>query len=366
MALFLSHIADLTLRHAADLTHLWPLLHSIPTSPAAALALILIGAALLYARRKHAGPARARYLARTALAAHAVLLLHAALLRPPANMYRALGAPLGARPHRLLHAMRAADARALPYGADRLWERFQEEAMVDVYIRYGHDVLLQCEFCERTRDFVSYAAAGAALEYAGAAAVIGLVTVEGTDSEYYRPWGIIGLVATALWEAWQTYTANVEMLMFEDTSQTVHEDLLFRRQIIFLLLPLLLHVLPAALPLDLERQRETLRALRALQEKLKALALCDAAILRSSTLRRLQGAFGDRVCRDVRVLREDWRTRALFGVERKEEALFGVTHTEKAPPAGHGWEYAQLQLAKSQQVAFLATVQAATAPGRVW
>ena len=40
--------------------------------------------------------------------------------------------------------------------------------------RYGHDVLLQCEFCVRTRDFVTYALVGAALQYVGMAALIGV------------------------------------------------------------------------------------------------------------------------------------------------------------------------------------------------
>ena len=40
--------------------------------------------------------------------------------------------------------------------------------------RYGHDVLLQCEFCVRTRDFVTYALVVAALQYVGMAALIGV------------------------------------------------------------------------------------------------------------------------------------------------------------------------------------------------
>ena len=40
--------------------------------------------------------------------------------------------------------------------------------------RYGHDVLMQCEFCVRTRDFVTYALVVAALQYVGMAALIGV------------------------------------------------------------------------------------------------------------------------------------------------------------------------------------------------
>ncbi|KAL1757057.1 hypothetical protein FB107DRAFT_273261 [Schizophyllum commune] len=391
MALPLSHAADLTIRHLSDLTHIWPLLQSIHTSSSAAVALTLTLSALLYTRRKHSGYALTRYLVRTALAVNTVLLLHTIVFKPPPNMYRALGAPLGTRPHRLLYAMKEAMREGvigLPYGADNLWERFQEEEMIDVYIRYGHDVLLQCEFCVRTRDFVTYALAVAALQYVGMAALIGFITISGTDSEYYRPWGIICLVTTGLWEAWQTYTSNIEMLMFEDTTTTVHEDLLFRRQLVFIFLPIILHLLPSAVPFELQSQRETLRGLRELQEKLKALALCDAAVLRSSKLRRLQHAFGERIERDLQYLHHARPTTPTpsrppspfisspSSLEDSQSTLHASSiqwNTQPTPPSAPRTTYpyyapdsAQLRRAQSYQATFLATVNAATSANREW
>ncbi|KAI5887657.1 uncharacterized protein SCHCODRAFT_02638632 [Schizophyllum commune H4-8] len=392
MALLLSHGADLALRHLSDL---WPLLQSIHTSSSAAVALTLSLSALLYTRRKHSGQALTRYLVRTALAVNTVLLLHTIIFSPPPNMYRALGAPLGTRPHRLLYAMKEAMREGvigLPYGADNLWERFQEEEMIDVYIRYGHDVLLQCEFCVRTRDFVTYALVGVALQYVGMAALIGLITIAGTDSEYYRPWGIICLVTTGLWEAWQTYTSNIEMLMFEDTTTTVHEDLLFRRQLVFIFLPIILHMLPSAVPLELQAQRDTLRGLRELQEKLKALALCDAAVLRSSKLRRLQHAFGERIERDLQYLHHARPTSlsttpapsnppspsisspsSLQDSQTTLRASSIQWNTQPTSPSTPQATYpyfspdsARMRVAQSYQATFLATVNAATSANQVW
>ncbi|KAL1720390.1 hypothetical protein EV715DRAFT_289354 [Schizophyllum commune] len=288
----------------------------------------------------------------------------------------------------------------IPYGVDNLWERFQEEEMIDVYIRYGHDVLLQCEFCVRTRDFVTYALVGAALQYVGMAALIGFVTIAGTDSEYYRPWGIICLVTTGLWEAWQTYTSNIEMLMFEDTTTTVHEDLLFRRQLVFIFLPIVFHLLPSAVPFELQSQRETLCGLRELQEKLKALALCDAAVLRSSKLRRLQHAFGERIERDLQYLHHARPTSlstspptslsatptsssppspfisSPSSLEDSQSTLRASSlqwYTQPTPPSAPRTTYpyyapdsAQLRRAQSYQAAFLATVNAATSANREW
>ncbi|KAL1702855.1 hypothetical protein EV121DRAFT_292912 [Schizophyllum commune] len=286
----------------------------------------------------------------------------------------------------------------LPYGADNLWERFQEEEMIDVYIRYGHDVLLQCEFCVRTRDFVTYALVGAALQYVGMAALIGFITIAGTDSEYYRPWGIICLVTTGLWEAWQTYTSNIEMLMFEDTTTTVHEDLLFRRQLVFIFLPIIIHMLPSAVPFELEFQRETLRGLRELQEKLKALALCDAAALRSSKLRRLQHAFGERIERDLQYLhhaRPTWLSTSPTPLSttptpssppspfisspsslsdsqstlRASSIQWNTQPTSPAPQTTDPYyspDSAQMRVARSYQAAFIATVNAATSANREW
>ncbi|TRM60058.1 hypothetical protein BD626DRAFT_141107 [Schizophyllum amplum] len=342
------------LSHISDLTHIWPLLQSIHTSSSAAVGLTILGAALLYARRKRAGHALVLYIVRTTIAINTVFVLHTIIFRPPPNMYRALGAPLGTRPHRLLYAMKQAEPGALPYGMDALWERFQEEEMIDVYIRYGHDVLLQCENCSRARDFILYALVGALLQYTAMAALVEVVTVAGTNSEYYRPWGILCLGTTALLEAWQTYTTNIEMLMFEDTTQTVHEDLLFRRQLTFLILPIVLHLLPSALPLDLETQRDTLSRLRELQRKLQAIILCDAAISRSSKLRRLQAAFGERVQHELRFAR-------MQPSLAQENASRAVNWETSYSP-----EAARVRLAESQQQAFLATVKAATTTGRMW
>ena len=173
----------------------------------------------------------------------------------------------------------------------------------------------------------------------------------------------------------------------------VHEDLLFRRQLVFIFLPIILHLLPSAVPFELQSQRETLHGLRELQEKLKALALCDAAVLRSSKLRRLQHAFGERIERDLQYLHHARPTSLITSptslsatptppgpspffsspssLEDSQSTLRASSTQWNSPAPRTTYPYyapdsAQLRRAQSYQATFLATVNAATSANREW
>ncbi|KAL0573301.1 hypothetical protein V5O48_008664 [Marasmius crinis-equi] len=183
---------------------------------------------------------------------HTLLILHKLVLLSPPNLFTRLHLSLSTPTDAIRSLLLVASADgSLPPRIDRLLKRLGSAEMRILYVKFGHETITNCDFCSTFFDYALYTATGVGLEYLREAAIIGLVTIKSTSLERYRSLAIGILVAAAAGEAYWLSSVvipiprdgrDVNPIMWYDT-------LTLLRNILFLLLPLIIHfALPPSPP----------------------------------------------------------------------------------------------------------------------
>ncbi|TDL22068.1 hypothetical protein BD410DRAFT_866167 [Rickenella mellea] len=232
---------------------------------------------------------------------HTLFILYNFIVCAPFNLFATLRLPLGVSSEVLRGTLvrRAGllsggegGKGALPRALEELIARLGSFEARTLYVRFGHTVLQDCIYCHTPNDFALYALPRPLLEYVRELAVVGLVTIRGSGRERWRPWGLGAVLGAAGVEAYWVVSAEIgfgggregrggNVVMW-------HDQLWRLRQLLFLLLPILLHHLPASPPSPpplLARLPAIAAILEATYAKTKMLGYTRAATMRVPALR---------------------------------------------------------------------------------
>ncbi|KZT00665.1 uncharacterized protein LAESUDRAFT_732080 [Laetiporus sulphureus 93-53] len=283
---------------------------------------IAIGVSSLYLIRRNQPPSPPHTPYRAALTLlvllHTLYILYTVLLRWPPNLFSALHLPLTAPTEGIRHMILTRGG--LPAGAqlpkplEALLARLASFEMRTLYVRFGQEVVQNCEHCKTFDEYALFAVSNALLDYIREAVVLGLLTANGSGRERWRTHAVGALVCAAVLEGYFIAAAPVQIPRNGAGVFMWHDNFWAIRHLLFLLLPLLTHSLPGARPrpAPLAEARTTLEQTMA---RLAVLRYTHGAVMRDPVLRAAASEWWER-----QRVEGEW-ARADEGVRRVADRL---------------------------------------------
>ncbi|TCD62691.1 hypothetical protein EIP91_006550 [Steccherinum ochraceum] len=211
----------------------------------------------------------------------------------------------------LLHKAGLDSDATLPKPLESLISRMPSFDFRTFYVRFGQSVLQDCEYCTSYDEFALYALPGPLLEYIRETAVIGLITIRGSHRERWRTYAVVAVVCAAIMEGYTTAVQHVRIPKDGLNVFMLHDNLWICRQLLFLVLPLIVHATRPSPPLAADPNTALLQVQSNLQ----------AAVTRLTSLKYMRGA----VMRDpsLRTTSTEWwgKQRAQGETIREDEAV---------------------------------------------
>jgi len=258
---------------------------------------------------------------------HTIYIIYVLCFFRPPNLFTRLHIPLSTPSERIrsLILKRANLSDGLPDHLEELLTRLSSFDLRTFYIRFGQNVVQECDYCHTFGEYAFYSIAGIVLLYLREAAAVGLLTIRGTHRERWRKYGLGLLIFSAIVEIYWTLT--VEIRISQGNSYNVvmwHDTLWTVRHLLFLFLPLAIHFLfPASHSISpLAAVPMTNLALQSLMRRIQLLKFTDAASSRVPELRQASAEFWDKHRNEGQWAREDesvQRTAELAGVTLRRE-----------------------------------------------
>ncbi|KAF4563700.1 hypothetical protein AB1N83_010192 [Pleurotus pulmonarius] len=182
---------------------------------------------------------------------HTLYILYRILVTPPANIFTSLNIPLNTSTDRIREILAKYsgidlnNGGAFPKHLELLLKRLSLFEHRTLFVRFGQHVLQTCEYCTTYDEFAIYAILEPLRSYIYEAAVVGAVTISGTQRERLRTIGLGVLVAAALAEGYWISTVPIKVpRRGEPNDVTMWHDVLYvARQALFIVLPLGIHLL---------------------------------------------------------------------------------------------------------------------------
>ncbi|EPQ53709.1 hypothetical protein GLOTRDRAFT_131048 [Gloeophyllum trabeum ATCC 11539] len=256
---------------------------------------------------------------------HTLYVLYTLLLKYPPNLFKVLDIPLTTPSDNIrILLKRYAGGGELPPALDALLTRLSSFDARTLYVRLGQSVIESCDYCHTPSEYALHALPNPLLEYLREAAVVGLVTIQGSFRERWRKWGVGVLVATAVLEAYWILTVEIRIPR-SGKGVTMWHDLFWTiRYLIFLVLVPVLHILPSRPPVP--SPLASLHTVAASIEQsiygLRLFSATHAAIMRVPETRAAQVEHFARERQEGRWARED------PDVQRRAEVL-GLGYAEE-------------------------------------
>ncbi|KAG7447007.1 uncharacterized protein BT62DRAFT_97226 [Guyanagaster necrorhizus] len=219
---------------------------------------------------------------------HSIFLAYSIILLPPPNIFTALRVPLSMPADSIRSLLlKNSDERELPRAIEQLLGRMGSFETRTLYVRFGHDVVASCEYCHSYGDFALFALATSILSYICEIAIVGVVTIRGTHRERHRTLGVVALICAAVMEGYCKMTRSIQIPNDPDATSVFmwHDNLLLLRRIVFLLLPVIIHLALPPSPPSSPTQTRTATTLQGLVTKLHLLKYTRGAIARTPSLR---------------------------------------------------------------------------------
>ncbi|EAU82813.1 hypothetical protein CC1G_11330 [Coprinopsis cinerea okayama7 len=175
------------------------------------------------------------------LLAHTAYIVYQLLIAFPMNVFTDLGVPLNGSAELL--RMRMARRRPLDPELEGLFKRLGSLDHRLLYVRFGHDIIAGCDYCQSFGDYALLALPRPLLAYIREMAFVGVLTLPGSPKSHLRPLGLATLMLSALAEAYFILSATISIKPQEEPLITMwHDTFLRARLALFLLLPFLLHL----------------------------------------------------------------------------------------------------------------------------
>ncbi|KAF7291934.1 hypothetical protein MIND_01218900 [Mycena indigotica] len=198
------------------------------------------------------------------------------------------------------------DTGELPTPLDTLLRHLNSYDIKTFYVRFGHTVVSTCDYCHSFNDFAVFALPSALLSYIWTAAIVGLVTINDSGHERYRTLAVAAIAGSFFAEAYYIATTPIEVPKGDKEVFWWHDSLLLLRQLLFLVVPILIHLLPER-PLS-PLSNPTIGATRLAEQtllRMQLLRLTRGAIMRIPVLRTRATEWWDGDARDGKWVRED-------------------------------------------------------------
>ncbi|KAJ8474593.1 hypothetical protein ONZ45_g15898 [Pleurotus djamor] len=251
---------------------------------------------------------------------HTLYLLYKILVTPPSNIFTSLKIPLNTSTDQIRailaqHAgLDLTQGDVFPKPLELLLKRLSLFDHRKLYVRFGQYVLQTCEYCTTFDEFALYALPQHVLSYIHEVTILGLVTIRGTQRERWRTMAICAAIAGGLSEIYWLYTVPVSVPRRGEKTDVImwHDTLYFIRQICFIAVPLIIHLLPAspnqsaiaAIPNAIQLSERALT-------RLHLIKYMNGSILRTPALRKQAEKWWDEEKKEGEWIRGDEEVRRL-------------------------------------------------------
>ncbi|KAJ7753787.1 hypothetical protein B0H16DRAFT_1222469, partial [Mycena metata] len=238
---------------------------------------------------------------------HTLYFLYQLIVLPPDNLFTRLNIPVITPVDSLRSILiQRSDTGEIPKPLETLLRHLGSFDVKTYYVRFGHSVVSSCDYCLSFDEFALFALPGALISYLCAAAVIGIVTINTSGRERYRTLAVSAVAGAFVLEAYYIITVPIE-LPKDDTSVFMWHDRLFTaRRLLFLILPLVVHMLPGSAAAAFGTP--TIAAMRAAEQTLKRVQLLRfvrGAVMRVPHLRERAATWWTEEAQEGEWVRED-------------------------------------------------------------
>jgi len=247
----------------------------------------------------------------TLVVLHTLYILYTLTVFFPPNIFKRLHIPL-TMPSESIRAVllhkASLDANAtLPRPLEDLLARLSSFDARTLYVRFGQQVLQDCEYCKTFDEYALFALPGPVLQYIREAGVIGLLTIRGSHHERWRMYAIAALVCASVLEGYWVATTTVQVPTDGQGVFMLHDTIWTLRQLLFLILPLILHSLPSIPPPQdpFTTITSAQMALQTTSNRIMSLKWIRGAIMRDPTLRAHANQWWDKQKDEGDWVRED-------------------------------------------------------------
>jgi len=251
------------------------------------------------------------------LVAHTIYILYVLLVLWPPNLFSRLHVALNAPPEvlrtALLRSANLTSDSALPTPLVGLLTRLSSFDMRALYVRFGHTVVQECEHCNTFDEYALFVLPRALREYLREAVLVGLLTMTGSMHERWRIYAMGALVAAAVAEGYFILTSSIQIPKDGQGAFMWHDNAWLLRQVLFLLLPVIVHLLPPTRyppPPSVGVAAASITIQQAIR-RVHSLRFTRAAVMRDPTLRAAAAEWWDRQRVEGEWAREDESVRRM-------------------------------------------------------
>ncbi|KAF9653727.1 hypothetical protein BDM02DRAFT_3177582 [Thelephora ganbajun] len=243
------------------------------------------------------------------IAVHTLYMIYILSFKTPSNLFTRLHLPLSMPSQKiraiLLSRTGMREEDTLPEHIEELLVKLNTFDLRTYFVRFGQNTIQECEWCTNFTEYATYTLSAIVLSYIKEAALLGVVTIRGTDRETWRTTTIGFLMFTCIVDVYWMLTVRItvdqqELTMWYDT-------LWILRHLLFTTLPLVTHfLLPASFitsPLTIVPQ--TNLALQALHRRVQLLKFTSAITLRVPEFRQSAGNYWETQRMEGKWARED-------------------------------------------------------------
>ncbi|KAJ7732201.1 hypothetical protein B0H14DRAFT_2409325, partial [Mycena olivaceomarginata] len=245
---------------------------------------------------------------------HSLYFVYQLIVLPPLNIYTRLKIPLNTPADAIRSILiQQSDTGDLPKPLETLLKHLGSFDVKTYYVRFGHSVVSNCDYCLSFNEFAMFALPSALLSYIWAAAAIGLVTIVNSGRERYRTLAVAAVAGAFCVEAYYIVTVSIEIPKDDKPVFMWHDTLLLLRRLLFLILPVVVHMLPPSASAA-ALVNPTATAMRTAEQtalRLQLLRLARGAVMRAPDLRARAVAWWTAEAREGEWVREDEGVREL-------------------------------------------------------
>ncbi|KAG8214853.1 hypothetical protein J3R82DRAFT_10018 [Butyriboletus roseoflavus] len=197
-----------------------------------------------------------------AVGLHTLFILSNLALRRPPNLFVRLGIPINAPVDRIrsllmgeagLNTMGEQDtlmvSPEIPKDIDKLLTRLGVHGSRDTYARFGQRAMQMCLYCSSTADYTILVLSGILLDYLRTATLLLFLTTNINGHQRWRT-NVLGVLTCAFLAEVYAFTSASAVPLDKDakTAFMWHDNLFLARNVLFLMLPVFIQILPVIYP----------------------------------------------------------------------------------------------------------------------
>lgn len=173
------------------------------------------------------------------------------------------------------------------------------------FVRFGQNAVQECEWCTNFTEYAAYAIVPIVLSYLKEVALLGLVTIRGTNRETWRSTIIGVLMLAGIVDIYWLLTVKIAIDQQDVTMW--HDNLWTLRHVLFIVLPLITHFTlpPSFTPSPLAVVPQTNYTLQAAHRRVQLLKFTSVVALRVPEFRQAAGSYWETQRMEGKWARED-------------------------------------------------------------